>query len=167
MTRGASLSEKSNAASPGPPGPTVEDFRIDPLFPRIENAMLEILASGKVVAPIDVFVAMGHLLPQDLEDWRFGRIPALERVVKCNLTKIGRTLRILRLYAHDLNLVPSHTAYVKWGKGTRTPLRFTKSGDRNVEAAWARHFVWPGKGPFQRPALEAESSPAPRSEPDR
>ena len=50
-----------------------------------------------------------------------------------------------------MNLVPSHTAYVKWGKGPRTPLRFTKTREERLEKIYARHFVWPGKGPFHPP----------------
>jgi hypothetical protein len=34
-----------------------------------------------------------------------GRVPYLEKVIKCNLTSLARLLRILRLHAHDLNLV--------------------------------------------------------------
>ena len=58
---------------------TVEDFRRDPMFPRVERAVAAILASGKVVAPVDVLLKMDILAPKDLEDWRFGRVPYLER----------------------------------------------------------------------------------------
>ena len=37
---------------------------------------------------------------------------------------------------------------MRWGKGPKQRLRFTKTGDANLEEAYARHFVWPGKGPF-------------------
>jgi hypothetical protein len=30
-------------------------------------------------------------------------------------------------------------------------LRFTKTGDARLEAAYATHFVWPGKSPFHPP----------------
>jgi len=67
-------------------------------------------------------------------------------------TRLSRLLRILRFHAHDLELVPSSTACMRWGKGPKRRLRFTKTGDRKVEEAYARHFVWPGKGPFHLPA---------------
>ena len=76
----------------------------------------------------------------------------LEAVIHCNLTRLSRLLRILRFHAHDLNLVPSATVYRRWGKGPKQRLRFTKTGDPNLEEAYARHFVWPGKGPFHSPA---------------
>ena len=44
-----------------------------------QKEALAILANGKVVAPVDVLVKMDTLAPKDLEDWRFGRTPYLER----------------------------------------------------------------------------------------
>jgi hypothetical protein len=78
-------------------------------------------------------------------------VPYLERVILCNLTRLSRFLRILGFLCHDLNLSASQTVYVKWGKGRRTPLRFTKTNEARLEKIYARHFVWPGKGPFHPP----------------
>jgi hypothetical protein len=129
------------------------------MYASIDRAVAAILAGGKVVAPVDVIVRMGWLSTSDLEAWRFGRVPYLERVIRCNLTRLSRFLRILGFHCHDLNLTASQTAYVKWGKGRRTPLRFTKTGDAGLERVYARHFVWPGKGPFHPPrAYDAASS---------
>lgn len=89
------------------PKPTVDSFRDDPLFPRVERAVADILANGKVVATVDVLVRMDLLAPEKLEDRRLGRVPYLEKVIHCNLTRLARLLRILRLHAHDLNLVRS------------------------------------------------------------
>jgi hypothetical protein len=131
---------------------TVDSFKSDPVFPRIERAVAAILVNGKVVTPIAVLIHMKLLTAEDVENWRFGRVPYLERVIRCNLTKLGRMLRILRMHAHDLNLVPSQTVYVRWGKrGRRAPLRFSKTGDPRIEEAYGRHFLWPGKGPFHPP----------------
>ena len=130
---------------------TAQTYRDDPLYPRIERAVAAILAKGNVVAPVDVLVGMDLLAWEKLEDWRRGRVPYLERVIKCNLTRLSRLLRILRFHAHDLNLVPSVTVYRRWGKGTKQQLRFTKTGMPKLEEAYARHFVWPGKVPFHPP----------------
>ena len=132
--------------------PTVENFRDDPLFPRIERAVAQILRDGKVVAPVDVLVRMQLLAPDKLEAWRLGRVPYLEQVIQTNLTRLSRLLRILRFHAHDLNLVPSVTVYTRWGTGPKQRLRFTKTCEPRIEEAYARHFVWPGKGPFHPPA---------------
>lgn len=127
---------------------TVTTFRSDPLFPRIERAVATVLKTNKVVTPIDVLVGMQLLTRTDVEDWRYGRVAYLERVINCNLIRLSRLLRILRFHAHDLNLVPSTTDYRRHGKGPKHRLRFTKTGNPRVEAAYATHFVWPGKSPF-------------------
>ena len=134
------------------PTPSIETFRDDPLYPRIARATEQILARGKVVAPVDVLVGMNLLAPKRLEDWRRGRVRYLEKVIDCNLTRLSRLLRILRFHAHDLNLVPSITVYVRRGKGPTQRLQFTKTADPKLEEAYARHFVWPGQRPFHPPS---------------
>ena len=130
----------------------VGNYRDDPLYPRIQKAVAAVLATSKVVAPVDVLVRMGLLKPEQLQDWRHGRIPYLERVILGNLSRLSRLLRILRFHAHDLNLKPSVTVYMKWGKGAKHRLRFSKTGDPHLEEAYSQHFVWPGKQQFHRPA---------------
>jgi hypothetical protein len=130
---------------------SVDTYRDDKLYPRVVKAARTLLARGKVVAPVDVLVGIGLLESKRLEDWRLGRVPYLEKVIDCNLTRLSRLLRILRFHAHDLKLVPSVTAYMRWGKGPKQRLRFTKTGDPKLEEVYARHFVWPGKGPFHPP----------------
>jgi hypothetical protein len=127
---------------------SVRDFRDDPMFPRIERVVADLLATGNVVMPVDVLIGMGLLRPDRLNDWRRGRVPCLERVIGCNLTLLSRLLRILRFHAHDLNLRPSATVYMRYGKGPKQRLRFSKTGDAGLEAAYSTHFVWPGKRPF-------------------
>ncbi len=136
---------------------SVASLRRDPMVPRIERAVAVLLARGNVVDPVDVLVEMQLLAPADVAGWRSGRVPYLERVVRCNLTKAGRLLRILRMHAHDLNLVPSDSGQWKWGKPSSARSRFTKSGEGNVEAAYARRFAWPGKRPFHSVHPRAET----------
>ena len=141
---------------------SVGNFRDDPMFRRVERVVADLLAKGNVVTPVDVLIGMGLLHPERLKDWRFGRVPYLERVINCNLTRLSRLLRILRFHAHDLNLKPSATAYMRYGKGPKRPLRFSKTGDARIEAAYSMHFVWPGKRPFH----SARAEPAPGTEPN-
>ena len=136
----------------------VDTYRDDRLYPRVAQAAEALLAKGNVVAPVDVLVRMELLEPKRLEDWRRGRVPYLEKVIDCNLNRLSRLLRILRFYAHDMNLVPSATAYMRWGKGPKQRLLFTKTGDPRLEEAYARHFVWPGKGPFHPPLAGNEKT---------
>ncbi len=120
---------------------TVATYKLDPYYPRVVRAVDGILQHERFVSPVDVFIGLNLLLTEDLRKWRLGQIPYLERAIHCNLSKASRILRILRLYAHDLKLKPSYTAYMKWGKGKRTPLRFSKTGDPNIEEAYSRHFL--------------------------
>ena len=131
--------------------PTVAGYHHDPLYGRIAKAVDDILGCGMVVMPVEVLAGMSLLTRQHLEDWRCGRVPYLERVINCNLPRLGRLLRILQFHAHDLNLKPSLAAYMRYGSGPRQRLRFTKTGDPKLEEAYATHFVWPGKGPFHLP----------------
>lgn len=91
--------ERSDKKARGRLIPAVATFRSDPLFPRIERAVADILATGKVVAPVDVLVRMDLLSREKLEDWRRGRVPYLEGVINCNLTRLSRLLRILQFHA--------------------------------------------------------------------
>lgn len=134
---------------------TVATFRDDPLFPKISRVVAIILEKDEVVRPIDVLIGMQLLSRNDLEEWRQGRVPHLEKVIDCNLTRLSRLLRILQFHAHDLNLVPSDAAYIRPGKGQEGHLRFTKTGDAKLEKAYSTHFTWPGKGPWHPPGVRS------------
>lgn len=121
---------------------STETYTKDPLYPVVARAIAEILKRCGYVAPVDVLLQTQRITKQQYEDWRFGRVPYLERVTSGGLGTMGRILRIIELHCRKLNLKPSPTVYHKWGKGARgITLRFSKSGDPNVEAAYARHFV--------------------------
>lgn len=137
---------------------SISSYRSDALYLRVVRAVETLPARGKVVAPVDVLVGMALLDSARLEDWRFGRVPYLEKVINCNLPRLLRLLRILRFHAHDLKLVPSSTAYSRRGKGPKQRLRFTRTGDGKMETAYSRHFVWPGKGPFHPPASKVQAA---------
>src|ERR1700681_3880424 len=143
----------------------VETYQDDKYYPRVVRAVQSILAKVDVVTPIDVFVHMDLLSKEDVESWRFGRIPYLEKVIHCSLGKTERILRILRMHVHDLNMIPSITAYMKWGKrkGPPIPLRFSKNGVPKLEEAYSRHFLRPGLNSKKKrsPAEPADSEGQP------
>jgi len=58
---------------------SVSNYREDKYYPRIVRAVEAILATGQVVAPIDVFLHMDLLKAADLEDWRLGAFPIWRR----------------------------------------------------------------------------------------
>ena len=124
---------------------TVANYREFKEYPKIVAAVSRILARQRFVAPVELFVEMNLLPATDLDRWKRGKVPVLERVIRCNLTKAGRILRLLRFHAHDLNLKPSLTVYQH--KGHR--LRFSRSGEPKIEEAYSTHLVVCGKrNPF-------------------
>ena len=120
---------------------TLTNYKAEPYYPAIVRAVSELLATTRVVAPVEAFVRMNLLSTDDLEHWRQGRVPYLEKVIRCNLSKASRVLRILRFHAHDLNLEALPTVYLRRVGGQRLHLRFSKTREPNVEEAYARHFV--------------------------
>jgi hypothetical protein len=120
---------------------TIENYRADKYYARVVRAVDAILARQETVSPTEVFVEMGLLSVPAIEEWRGGRLPFLERAIQCNLSAASRILRLLRMHAHDLNLRPSGTVYVRRTRGGRLRLRFTKSGDLKLEEAYACHFT--------------------------
>jgi len=119
---------------------TLENYRKDNIYPRVVQAMAGIIKKHREVAPVDVFVAMGVLQVHDLENWRAGCVPYLEKVIRCNLSKANRVLQIIRFHAHDLNLEPVTRNYIHKGKHQRVILRFSKTAHHGVEEAYRRHF---------------------------
>src|ERR1700674_2447966 len=141
---------------------TVANYRRDPYYAAIVRVVDDLLLKKGFVAPVELFIRMDLLSPESAENWRRGRISYLEKVIRCNLSKASRILRILRMLAHDLDLKPSLTVYKRWTKGSRPLLRFSKTGDHNIEAAYARHFVSTRKKVciFEEGAIEVRNSAA-------
>ncbi len=121
---------------------TVNTYRKDKYYPRVVRAVGKILARTDVVAPSDILIEMGNLSKINYEAWRTGQVPYLERVFEGSLSKANRILRIIGFHVHDLNMVPRQTVYHQWGKGKKRILRFSKSGDPNLEKAYSRHYIW-------------------------
>ncbi len=113
----------------------------DPLYLKIVDAADCILKSKQFIAPIDLFISLSLLSQKDVADWRFKRIPYLEKAIKCNLGKALRILELLRYYSVELKLKPSITVYMNHGKGTKSLLRFSKTGNKIIEKAYSTHFV--------------------------
>ncbi len=137
---------------------TTNNYKKDKLYPAVARAVAEILKTESVVAPVDVLLRMQRITKQQVEDWRFKRIAYLERVTIGGLGKMYRILRILELHARSLNLKPSQTVYRKWGKGRkRIVLQFSKSGDRNLEKAYSRHYLAKAQRSKDAPRLHQET----------
>ena len=93
------------------------------------------------ICSVDVLLRLEYLTPKDYEDWRFGRVPYLEKVCKVNLKKLSLTNRIIRKFAEQRQLKNSWTGYNQWGTKNKRILTFSKSGDPNIEKFYATHFI--------------------------
>lgn len=140
---------------------TAANYQKHQFYPAIARAVHAILESNHVVAPVDVLLHTQRITKQQLEDWRFGRIPYLERVCVGNLSKLSTILRILDMHARAMGLKPSQTVYHKWGRGGKhIILRFSKSGAPALEAAYSRHYVAKARpGTEQTAAADLDAPP--------
>lgn len=108
---------------------------------KVHAAMSALIKDTGFAAPVDVLMAIGVLSKADYGNWRFGKVDYFERVCKINLKKLSSINQEIRAYAKRHNLKPSWTDYRKWGKGQNTRLRFSKSGDEQIERLYATHYV--------------------------
>jgi hypothetical protein len=118
------------------------------------------LAEREFVTPIEVLVGLGWLQPRRVQEWRQGRVAYLEAVVEAGLGKISTALRLFRRWARSRGLKPSETGYVERSRGRR-PLRFSKSGDPEIERAYRTHWVSPGLSERKRERLAERHSRPP------
>lgn len=110
----------------------------DRFYSPIKEATAAILEAGDVVRTIDVLVQLEVITPELVERWRKGGVPYLERGMTAGLSRVARMLAVLHGHALELGLVPVAGKYVR--RGTKTRLRFSKSGEPESEAAYARHY---------------------------
>jgi hypothetical protein len=103
--------------------------------------MYALIKEKGVASPAEVLIAVGVLTKEKYEDWRHGRIPYLEKVCQVNLSKLSTINHEIRVFARKNNLKPSWSDYRKWGKGNRIRLRFSKTGDEQIERFYATHYV--------------------------
>lgn len=130
------------------------NFKKDKHYQAVTRTVHGILKHQNYVAPVEVFMHLGKLSLKNYEDWRSGRIPTLEDVIECNLSKAHRILSILKLHAREQGLKPSKTVYKTWGKGKKVRLRFSKYGHPQVEAQYSTHYVSTPKIKFDENKLE-------------
>jgi hypothetical protein len=115
------------------------------LIGKMNEASSELLREKGYISFVDLLIRMEKLSQKDYEEWRRRRIPYLEKVIIINLSKISVLLRALHANGRKGGLRPGVTVYLSWGKGKKSPLRFSKSGDPNIEKAYSTHFLKPDK----------------------
>jgi hypothetical protein len=133
--------------------------RQNTLEQRVTRSAEAVLAERKVVTAIDVLVGLGWLTPARVGEWRQGRVDYLERVVTVDPSKLSTAMRLFRRWAQRSGLLPSETAYVARSRD-RGALRFSTSGNPNIERAYRTHWVSREFSAIQRRRLaERQSRP--------
>jgi hypothetical protein len=119
---------------------------VTPARARLERRVADVAQAAVdargFVTPVEVLVGVGWLDAKHVERWRRGQVPYLERVATANPSKLSTALRALAGWAGARGLNPSETVYVSWTRD-RHRLRFTASGEENVERAYRTHWVSP------------------------
>lgn len=126
---------------------------------RVADAAEAALAERGYVSAIDVLVGLGWLHPSHVDGWRQGRVDHLERFTQAGKKKITTAMKAFRAWARDRGLKPSEVAYVARTRDRR-PLRFSESGDPEIERAYRTHWVSPELSERKRARLaERQSRP--------
>lgn len=119
------------------------------LIGKVHSAVYHQCQRRGYAAPVDVLMEVGVLPKQKYEDWRFGRVDYLERVCTVNLRKLSFIMRQMRVCAQKSGLKSSFCYYKQWGVKKKNgqghkpvvPLRFSKSGNPEIEKWYATYFV--------------------------
>lgn len=125
------------------------------LISQMNNATTICLKEKGYLSFVDVLMGMGKLSKSEYENWRFRKVPYLEQVIRMNLAQLNVLLRTFHKNCKNGGLCESTTAYFSWGKGKTVPLRFSKTGDKNLEKAYSTHFLRP-KVKIDKPNTKGE-----------
>ena len=110
---------------------------------KIFQTAEQILSRQYYVSAIDLFVGIGLLQSSQVQEWRKGKIPYLEKTIQGNLIKISYAMKCFRRWAAHKSLKPSQTAYLTHTKKDKRALQFSKSGNPKIEHSYRTHYVSP------------------------
>jgi hypothetical protein len=127
---------------------------------RVAQVAKNALADNGYVAPLDVLVRMRWLEPVHVDEWRQGRLPALEGAVQVNQHKLSAAMAVFQRWAREQGLERSETDYVARTRDRRR-LQFSVSGDPEVEKAYRTHWVSPNLSEAKRQRLAEKQSRPP------
>jgi hypothetical protein len=104
---------------------------------RIATVAGDVVSKKGYVSVIDLFLGICWLTSDKVVDWKSGKVPYLERVITANLNKISKTMKEFKAWAIHSKLKASFTGY----KHKSQKLRFSKTGQLNIETAYSTHYV--------------------------
>ena len=108
---------------------------------KVKELVQTQIKSKGFVCMIDILLGLDYVTKIDIEAWRFGKIEYLEKVCMVNLGKITSIYKMMKSSALELKLSPSFTGYSRFGKGIQQKLRFSKSGDKQIEDNYSTHYI--------------------------
>jgi len=108
---------------------------------KVKQFTSELAYQKGYVSSVDVLLKLGYITESDYQKWRFGKIEYLEKVCQTNLHKLSTVNKFIRKFSAERNLEESWTGYNKYGKGPKKRLIFSKSRDRQIEYAYATHYL--------------------------
>lgn len=108
---------------------------------KIEHISNLLIKNKGFICSIDILQELDYLNKTQINDWRFGKIQYLEKICGTNLGKLTFINKTIKEIAKNKELKPSWTAYNKYGKGEKTRLIFSKSRNKNIETAYATHYL--------------------------
>lgn len=123
------------------------------LIGAIHSSMYHQCQRRGYATPVDVLMDIGVLPKKQYEAWRNGKISYLESVCTVNLHKLSFIMKQMRLCAQKQGWKSSFCYYKQWGLQKKNgqghkpvvKLRFSKSGNPEIERSYATHFVDPSR----------------------
>lgn len=104
---------------------------------QVKTIAGKIVSKQGCVSTVDLLVEIGWLNQKNLVAWKTGKIPYLEAIVTANLKKISSVMKELMSWAAHSKLKASITDY----KYKNIRLRFSKSGNADIETAYSTYYV--------------------------
>jgi hypothetical protein len=129
---------------------------------RVVRAAEAALSRQQYVSAIDVLCGIGLLASIHVDSWRKGRIDVLEQCIQANPKKISSSLAIFRDWAHQKELKPAETAYLRTTRAGTTPLQFTHAADPETEKKYRTHYISASLPEPKRQQLENKLNQTPQ-----
>jgi hypothetical protein len=129
---------------------------------RVYRAAEAALARQHYVSAIDVLCGMGLLASSAVDFWRKGRIDFLESEIQGSPNKITSSMAIFQRWAHEKGLKPSETDYVRPARSGTVPLKFSFSGDPEIEKVFRTHYVSPALSERKQQKLQEKLEKPPQ-----
>ena len=103
------------------------------LMARVERAVAALLERDGRLTYLSLLAELGVLTPGDVEAWRAGHVPCLEKVIRTNLTKLTRIQTAVRRIARARGL-DRHVQRAPRGR------RYSKTGNPFVEEEYGATY---------------------------